>query len=250
MLPLSAQMTPTTSSSKLLRAKCRATRSEVSPPPSRNPNLRTADEPLCNTLRPSRLRTTPAFLRPPLPLLFSIPSPEKIFETEHALAFLDAFPMTRGHALLIPKAPGYATIMDMPEEMAANVLKELPRLARAVKAATGAEGVNIIQNNGRAAGQARAARAGPRARLAAGGLSPPSAVLQSSAYWLPGACPNRIPIASRSYPDRIPCAQVVFHAHFHVVPRNSGDELIRLGSHGGSYRGRRQKKSTCGMGAD
>ena len=28
----------------------------------------------------------------------------KLFETEHALAFLDAFPMTRGHALLIPKA--------------------------------------------------------------------------------------------------------------------------------------------------
>ena len=31
----------------------------------------------------------------------------KIFETEHALAFLDAFPMAKGHALLIPKATGY-----------------------------------------------------------------------------------------------------------------------------------------------
>ena len=27
----------------------------------------------------------------------------KIFETEHALAFLDAFPMAKGHALLVPK---------------------------------------------------------------------------------------------------------------------------------------------------
>lgn len=31
----------------------------------------------------------------------------KIFETEHALAFLDAFPMAKGHALLVPKATGY-----------------------------------------------------------------------------------------------------------------------------------------------
>ena len=31
----------------------------------------------------------------------------QIFETEDALAILDAFPVTRGHALLIPKASGY-----------------------------------------------------------------------------------------------------------------------------------------------
>ena len=28
----------------------------------------------------------------------------KIFETEHSLAFLDAFPITPGHSLLVPKA--------------------------------------------------------------------------------------------------------------------------------------------------
>mmetsp|Transcript_14804 Transcript_14804/g.17885 ORF Transcript_14804/g.17885 Transcript_14804/m.17885 type:complete len:148 (-) Transcript_14804:410-853(-) len=97
----------------------------------------------------------------------------KIFETEHALAFLDAFPVTRGHSLLIPKASGYATVMDMPPDVAANVLKELPRLAKAVKDATGCEGVSIQQNNGAASGQ------------------------------------------------------VVFHAHFHVIPRFEGDELIK-----------------------
>mgnify|MGYP000082252021 FL=1 len=56
-----------------------------------------------------------------------------IFETEHAYAFLDAFPMAKGHSLLIPKAPGYRTVMDMDEDTAANLLKELPRLSRAVK---------------------------------------------------------------------------------------------------------------------
>ncbi len=59
----------------------------------------------------------------------------------------------QGHALLIPKAPGYVTIYDMPADVAANVLRELPRLAKAVQAATGCEGVNVVQNNGGAAGQ-------------------------------------------------------------------------------------------------
>ncbi|TMW63659.1 hypothetical protein Poli38472_002600 [Pythium oligandrum] len=78
----------------------------------------------------------------------------KIFETEHVLAVLDAFPLVPGHALLLPKATGYATIMDMPAEVAAELFRELPRLAKAVQEATGADGINIIQNNGPAAGQA------------------------------------------------------------------------------------------------
>eukprot|EP01064_Diplonema_japonicum_P030953 TRINITY_DN5399_c0_g2_i2.p1 TRINITY_DN5399_c0_g2~~TRINITY_DN5399_c0_g2_i2.p1 ORF type:complete len:146 (+),score=42.17 TRINITY_DN5399_c0_g2_i2:45-482(+) len=76
-----------------------------------------------------------------------------IFETEHVLAFLDAFPVAKGHALLIPKAKGYSTLLDMPEDAAANLLKELPRLAKAVKAATGCDGVNIVQNNFKGGGQ-------------------------------------------------------------------------------------------------
>ena len=45
--------------------------------------------------------------------------------------------------MLVPKAPGYATIIDLPPDVAANVVSELPRLARAVKEATG--GINIVQ---------------------------------------------------------------------------------------------------------
>ncbi|KAG7380105.1 Histidine triad nucleotide-binding protein 2, mitochondrial [Phytophthora pseudosyringae] len=77
----------------------------------------------------------------------------KLFETEHVVAILDAFPTVPGHALLLPKAPGFATVMDMPPEVAASVFKELPRLASAVQSATGADGVNVVQNNGAAAGQ-------------------------------------------------------------------------------------------------
>ncbi|KAJ0409556.1 hypothetical protein ATCC90586_010067 [Pythium insidiosum] len=42
----------------------------------------------------------------------------------------------------------------MPADVAAQVFRELPRLAKAVQAATGADGINIIQNNGPASGQA------------------------------------------------------------------------------------------------
>ena len=76
----------------------------------------------------------------------------KIFETEHALAILDAFPCAPGHALLLPKAP-CVSIMDMPADVAAKVLGELPRLAKAVQQATGAPGVNILANSGKEAGQ-------------------------------------------------------------------------------------------------
>ncbi|OQS00759.1 HIT domain-containing protein [Achlya hypogyna] len=77
----------------------------------------------------------------------------KVFETEHVLAILDAFPCTAGHCLLIPKAEGYATILDMPPALAAQLFQELPRLAKAVQDAFQCDGINIVQNNGGAAGQ-------------------------------------------------------------------------------------------------
>ena len=72
----------------------------------------------------------------------------KVFETDHAMGFLDAFPVWPGHCLIIPKAPGYASMLDLPQEAAEQVLKEVPRLARAVAKATGCDGVNVWQNNG------------------------------------------------------------------------------------------------------
>lgn len=76
-----------------------------------------------------------------------------LFGQEHSLAFLDAFPATPGHSLLVPKKAGYATLDAMPADEAGAFLRDLPRLVRAVKAATGCDGVNVVQNNGAAAGQ-------------------------------------------------------------------------------------------------
>ncbi|ETO30162.1 hypothetical protein RFI_06955, partial [Reticulomyxa filosa] len=77
----------------------------------------------------------------------------RVFETEHAIALLDAFPTVKGHCLLIPKARK-ATILDLDDTEAANYFSQLPKLCRIVQQAMKAPGVNVLNNNGKAAGQA------------------------------------------------------------------------------------------------
>lgn len=79
-------------------------------------------------------------------------SSTKVLETDHAVAFLDIHPVNKGHVLLVPKAH-HATLADLPDDLAALTASLIPRLCRAIRAATGAEGLNLIVNNGRAAGQ-------------------------------------------------------------------------------------------------
>jgi histidine triad (HIT) family protein len=80
-----------------------------------------------------------------------IPS-AKVLETDRALAFLDISPVNHGHVLLIPKE-AYSSIDDLPDDLAAHLGSLLPRLSRAVRKATGADGINVIVNNGEVAGQ-------------------------------------------------------------------------------------------------
>ncbi|WP_422927702.1 HIT family protein [Singulisphaera sp. PoT] len=80
-----------------------------------------------------------------------IPS-SKVLETEDAIAFLDIHPVNKGHVLVVPKHH-HPHLVELPEALAAHVGSILPRLCRAVQAATGADGFNVIINNGTAAGQ-------------------------------------------------------------------------------------------------
>jgi histidine triad (HIT) family protein len=77
----------------------------------------------------------------------------RVYEDEHVLAFLDVKPLTPGHTLVIPKERK-ARLHELSDEAAAAVGRVLPRVARAVLAATGAEDYNVLQNNGAAAHQA------------------------------------------------------------------------------------------------
>jgi histidine triad (HIT) family protein len=77
----------------------------------------------------------------------------KIYEDDSVIAILDIGPLSEGHALVIPKEPA-ATIDELSDDHAAAVGRVLPRIVRAIKKVTGASAVNILQNNGAAAGQA------------------------------------------------------------------------------------------------
>ena len=77
----------------------------------------------------------------------------RVFENDHVLAFLDIGPLSRGHVLVIPKE-AKATLGELSDEAAAAIGGVLPRLCRAVCAATGATAYNVLQNNGAEAHQA------------------------------------------------------------------------------------------------
>ncbi|MEI7658802.1 MAG: HIT family protein [Phycisphaerae bacterium] len=77
----------------------------------------------------------------------------KVHEDDHVLAFLDVFPLSPGHTLVIPKEPA-ATLDRLSDESAAAVGRVLPRITRAVMQATGAAACNVLQNNGPLAHQA------------------------------------------------------------------------------------------------
>lgn len=76
----------------------------------------------------------------------------KVFEDDAVLAFLDINPLAEGHLLIIPKAHR-ERLEDMSPDEVATATRHLPRLARAVLAATGAQAYNVLQNNGSAAQQ-------------------------------------------------------------------------------------------------
>ena len=76
----------------------------------------------------------------------------KCAENEKFYAFLDINPLVKGHTLVIPKKH-FKDILDFPCELAPAVCATVQKIAGALVAATGAKGVNVLQNNGIAAGQ-------------------------------------------------------------------------------------------------
>ena len=75
-----------------------------------------------------------------------------IFEDDVCMAFLDVFPVSKGHSLLIPKQH-YVNLFDVDPDVAAHMARRLIDLVRGVKIATGEEGVLTVVANGAGAGQ-------------------------------------------------------------------------------------------------
>jgi histidine triad (HIT) family protein len=98
-----------------------------------------------------------------------IPS-HKVYEDEHAFAFMDIMPRAGGHVLVVPKSPA-RNILDIAPQALARLAVSVQKVAIGVKKAMGADGITIQQFNESAGGQ------------------------------------------------------VVFHIHFHVIPRFDGVSL-------------------------
>jgi histidine triad (HIT) family protein len=91
----------------------------------------------------------------------------KVYENDHAFAFLDIMPRAPGHTLVIPKAP-VRTLLDISQPDLSHVMNAVQKVARAAKSVFNADGITLQQFNEPAGGQ------------------------------------------------------VVFHLHFHVIPRKDG----------------------------
>lgn len=76
----------------------------------------------------------------------------RVYENEHALAFMDIMPQAPGHTLVIPK-DGAESLHDVDPVILAGSIQAVRVVAGAVKRAFDAPGIMIAQLNGVAAGQ-------------------------------------------------------------------------------------------------
>ena len=77
---------------------------------------------------------------------------EKVYEDEHALAFMDIMPRADGHTLVIPKAPA-RNILDISPDDFARLARGVHHVAQAVRTGMNADGLTIQQFNEPAGGQ-------------------------------------------------------------------------------------------------
>ncbi len=75
-----------------------------------------------------------------------------VFESHSILAFLDVGPLADGHLLVIPR-DHYAKLSELPASLSGQIGSVIPKLGRVMLEVTGAEGFNLLVNQGQVAGQ-------------------------------------------------------------------------------------------------
>ena len=76
----------------------------------------------------------------------------KVYEDASALVMMDIFPQSRGHLLIIPKAAS-RNLLDADPATLSTIMPLVQRVARALLAATNADGIRLAQFNEAPAGQ-------------------------------------------------------------------------------------------------
>lgn len=77
----------------------------------------------------------------------------RLYEDDDVLAFLDLFPQSFGHALVIPKRSAACNILDVDSEALSKVMAVVQKLTRVIVDELQPDGVQIAQFNGAPAGQ-------------------------------------------------------------------------------------------------
>lgn len=77
----------------------------------------------------------------------------KLYEDDDVLAFLDLFPQSYGHTLVIPKRSAACNILDVDGDALVKVMLAVQKLTRAIVAELAPDGVQVAQFNGAPAGQ-------------------------------------------------------------------------------------------------
>jgi len=81
----------------------------------------------------------------------SIPS-KILFENDKNLAFLDIFPVSKGHTIVIPKNH-YKNLEEIPNDALSELFEIVKKVSILIHKKLKVNGYNILQNNFRAAGQ-------------------------------------------------------------------------------------------------
>ncbi|AYG95538.1 HIT family protein [Brevundimonas naejangsanensis] len=77
----------------------------------------------------------------------------KVWEDDDVLAFMDVFPQSEGHVLVVSKTSTARTILEIEPEALSRLMAAVQRTARAVEKALKPEGLSLMQFNGEAGGQ-------------------------------------------------------------------------------------------------
>jgi len=76
-----------------------------------------------------------------------------VYEDDHTLAFMDVFPQSKGHILVIGKHEKARNLLDVSQDGLTHIMISVQKIARAVNAALKPDGIVISQLGGGPAGQ-------------------------------------------------------------------------------------------------
>lgn len=75
-----------------------------------------------------------------------------IYEDEDFKVIMDLGPASRGHSIILPKTHA-ANLYELPDDYCSKIMGVAKKCAAAMKKSLNCDGLNVLQNNGEAAGQ-------------------------------------------------------------------------------------------------